>query len=285
MKTPLISVVMPAYNAEKFVRRAIDSILSQTFGDFEFIIINDGSTDKTAEIIKSYSDKRIIFINNKINSKMIAALNSGLDLAQGEYIARMDADDESLPTRFAEQITFLQNNPQIDVLGTAVLAIKKNKTKLGLMPLTHAECLDFLIADLCCGHPTVMCRRGLFEQHNARYDKNYYYAEDYRFFTELAMHGAQFANLPTPLLKHYIHDENVTIKHFKRSRASVHLARKHYRAFGYDHYFGRRPRLLFGLMQKIIKIATALRLKPCLYAIMASAIAARRRMLDWVKAE
>ena len=110
MNNPLISVVMSAYNAEKFVARAIQSILSQSYGNFEFIIINDGSTDKTRQIIQGFTDDRIIFINKKQNAGISLARNDGLNIATGEYIAVVDADDESLPERFNLQIDFMEKN-------------------------------------------------------------------------------------------------------------------------------------------------------------------------------
>ena len=107
MSAPIISVVMSAYNGEKWLNEAVDSILNQTFKDFEFIIINDGSNDRTYEILNSYNDKRLRIINHKSNRGLITRLNEGLDQSNGKYIARMDADDISLPERFKIQIDFL----------------------------------------------------------------------------------------------------------------------------------------------------------------------------------
>ena len=111
---------MPAYNAEKYINEAIDSILAQTFTDFEFIIIDDGSTDSTCAIVESYSDSRIRFFKNEHNLGVAATLNRGLDLARGEYIARMDADDISLPTRFEKQAAYMDSHPDVVVCGTGV---------------------------------------------------------------------------------------------------------------------------------------------------------------------
>lgn len=105
---PKISVVMPAYNAEKYIGKSIDSILNQTYGDFEFIIINDGSKDSTKEIILSYSDNRIVYLENEINSGIVVTLNKGLEYATGEYIARMDADDIAVAERLEKQIEFME---------------------------------------------------------------------------------------------------------------------------------------------------------------------------------
>ncbi|HAS7841575.1 TPA: glycosyltransferase family 2 protein, partial [Vibrio cholerae] len=136
MSSPKISVVMSVYNGEKYLGEAIDSILKQTFSDFEFIIINDGSTDKTLEIIKSYmkKDDRIVLVSRE-NKGLIVSLNEGLDLAKGQYIARMDADDISIKSRFEKQIEFLDSNPDIGVCGTWVEVFGENiKSKKWKMP-------------------------------------------------------------------------------------------------------------------------------------------------------
>ena len=117
---PSISVVMPAYNAEKYLREDIDSILAQTYDDFEFIIINDGSIDRTKEIILSYSDPRIVYIENEQNSGICVTLNKGLDTAKGRYIVRMDSDDIALPQRLEIQVRYMDANPDVGVAGSMV---------------------------------------------------------------------------------------------------------------------------------------------------------------------
>ena len=131
-KSPQISVLMPVYNAEKYLKEAIDSILGQTFTDFEFIIVNDGSTDSSRNVILSYKDKRIKFIDNKKNEGIINALNTGLDHATGEYIARMDADDISFPVRFERQLKIMTEY-DIDVCGTTMRLIDEEGKKIGYL--------------------------------------------------------------------------------------------------------------------------------------------------------
>ncbi|HKQ33129.1 MAG TPA: glycosyltransferase family A protein, partial [Thermodesulfobacteriota bacterium] len=121
--TPKVTVLMTVYNGEKFLNEAIDGILNQTFRDFEFLIINDGSTDGSREIIKSYKDPRINLVDNESNIGLTASLNRGLSLAGGEYIARQDADDISLPERLEKQISILERNPDIALLGSWYLEI------------------------------------------------------------------------------------------------------------------------------------------------------------------
>ena len=117
MKNPTITVLMPVYNGEKYLRLAIDSILNQSYSDFEFLIINDGSTDKSEEIILSYQDNRIRYIKNETNLKLIKTLNKGIDLAKGKYIARMDCDDVAIPDRLEKQIKLFQENPTLDFIS------------------------------------------------------------------------------------------------------------------------------------------------------------------------
>ena len=142
---PVVSVVMPTLNAEKYLAEAIDSILKQTFSDFEFLIIDGGSVDKTVSIIKSYQDKRIRLLNG--SGKNIAAdLNIGLEAATGEYIARMDADDVALPERFAKQVDFLEKNSDVAILGSSVITIDAEGKEAKIWaPRERPKVIDILI--------------------------------------------------------------------------------------------------------------------------------------------
>src|SRR5690606_10551481 len=135
---PKISVLMPAYNAGSHIREAIESILQQTFTDFEFLIINDGSTDDTLEIIRSYDDARIRLVSRP-NKGLIATLNEGMELAVTNYIARFDADDICVPTRLEEQYNFLQNNPDYILVGSDVNYLDKDGNfLLRINPVGHS---------------------------------------------------------------------------------------------------------------------------------------------------
>ena len=115
---PKVTVLMPVYNARFYLSKAISSIINQTFKDFEFLIFNDGSTDNSADIIYSYNDRRIRFFNSEQNFGYVYHLNYGIEIAKGEYIARMDADDISFPTRLEKQVAFMDKNPEVGVCGT-----------------------------------------------------------------------------------------------------------------------------------------------------------------------
>ncbi|MBR3510480.1 MAG: glycosyltransferase family 2 protein [Alphaproteobacteria bacterium] len=227
-KTPKISVLMSAYNTEKYIAESIESILNQTFKDFEFIIINDGSTDKTAQIIKKYAkqDKRIKFIDCKKNAGLIAALNKGLELCRGKYIARMDADDISVPTRFEKQIKYMEKHPECGVLGGLHEKFGdgiKNMVIYRYQP--KVKMLDFLLHGNLVSHPTVLIRKEILTKNNIKYDSNCPYAEDFAFWTEIVKH-TEIHNLQEVLLKYRWHKENVSLVHKKIQDDSAEKVRK-----------------------------------------------------------
>lgn len=206
---PKISVIMPAYNAEKYIKEAIDSILMQTFADFEFIIIDDGSTDRTAEIVNSYSDSRIRFCPNERNMGVAATLNRGLGLAYGEYIARMDADDISMQERFSKQADYLDAHPDVTVCGTAIELFRD-----GAIIGTHFYSIkpEKIKEDLffSCGiaHPSVMMRRTSILELGG-YDPAFNGMEDYELWCRVA-ENSKIAVLPELLLRYRIHGGQVT---------------------------------------------------------------------------
>ena len=206
---PNISVIMPAYNAEKYIREAIDSILAQTFTDFEFIIIDDGSKDYTTAIVQSYSDSRIRFYQNERNVGVAATLNRGLDLAQGEYIARMDADDISLPERFEKQKAYLDTYNKIAVCGTSVTMFCDKKV-LGTRTLsaTPQKMKENLFFSCGLAHPSVMMR-SLVIHDLGGYDLEFNGMEDYELWCRVS-ENYNIISLPDILLRYRIHDGQVT---------------------------------------------------------------------------
>lgn len=202
---PKLSVIMPCYNAEKTVARAIESILYQTLKDFEFIIIDDGSTDGTADIISHYfrKDSRIKFAQNVKNINLAASLNRGIELAQSDLIVRMDADDENLPQRLKKQYEFLGSNPNIDVLGTNVFFIRNGK-KVGEsdLPLENERVVEARYKRTFLIHPSVVIRKRTFAKFG-QYDEKLPWAED----TDLWLRWlgrVNFANLKEPLLNYTV---------------------------------------------------------------------------------
>lgn len=200
---------MPVYNCELYVEEAVNSILNQSYTDFEFLIIDDASTDKTIAILKKYEDSRIQLILKPKNTGYTNSLNYGLQIAKGKYIARMDGDDISLPERFAKQLAFLDANPEVVVCGTYYKIIGNDKTihipennqdiKLGLL---HGNCL---------AHPSVMIRKKVLEDFSIVYDTTREPAEDYALWVQLLAMG-KLHNLPEVLLQYRLHHTQVSNK-------------------------------------------------------------------------
>ncbi|MFZ3020487.1 MAG: glycosyltransferase [Minisyncoccia bacterium] len=200
-KNPQISIVMPAYNAESFIEQAIKSILEQSFSDFEFIIINDGSTDDTENIIKSFKDERIVFINNDGNKGLSYSFNVGIKQASGKYIARMDADDISVKNRLQTQFNFLEKHPRIGVIGSVMISINENGKKLSLLK-REREHINIKWSSLFSTpmfHPTIMARADIMK--NNPYDEKLTNSEDYDLWSRLLFNtDTHFENLDKPLL-------------------------------------------------------------------------------------
>ena len=207
---PKISVVLPVYNAEAYVDKAIESMLHQTYADFELIVINDGSTDRSLEIVRSYADPRIKVVSRE-NRGLVASLNEGIALAQGEYIARMDADDISLPQRFEKQVALLDAMPTVAVCGTwadvidAQGAVKGDYT---YPPINTKAIRAYVLRHNPFIHPTVMMRKNVFEKVGG-YWKAFKHVEDYELWTRIVF-AYDVANIPEKLLHYRVTDEGVT---------------------------------------------------------------------------
>lgn len=196
---------MSVYNSEKYLTKAIKSILKQTFTDFEFLIINDGSTDSSRDIITSYTDSRIRLIDNESNIGLTKSLNKGIDLAQGKYIARMDADDISMPKRFEKQIAFMEKHPNIGVCGGwCSLINEKNIRPYGLWKTyeSNDEIKSGLIFNTQFSHSTILIRKQQIDKYNLRYDENMYYAQDYAFSIDCALKKVESYNIQEILAKY-----------------------------------------------------------------------------------
>ncbi len=212
---PDISVVMPVYNAERYVAEAIESILNQTFNNFEFIIIDDGSTDNSLKILKDYAhrDKRIRLVSRE-NKGLIKTLNEGVALAITPLIARMDADDISYSERFAKQIAFFKSHPDCGVVGSKVRFIDDNGDPIISFPVkTNHQDID---GDHLLGyggaitHPVAMFKKALF--HSVKgYDEQFPHAEDLELWLRMA-EVSQLANLPDILLDYRQHVQSVGYK-------------------------------------------------------------------------
>lgn len=219
---PKISVLMPAYNVEKYIAEAIESILCQTFTDFEFIIINDGSTDNTADIVRKYDDPRIRFIDNKQNQGLISVLNQGLDLCQGEYIARMDSDDIALPERFAKQVKYLDEHPDVVVVGAWTQLFGKLHDVCKYLP--NIKLMDLVIHGNQVAHPAAMLRTSVLRTNNIYYNSAYTHVEDYDLWTILLGYG-EIHNIQEILLNYRWHDANISSVYHNLQQKNADLVR------------------------------------------------------------
>ena len=202
---PKISIVMAAYNEAHNVRRALESIIAQTFDDWELIIIDDGSTDATAEVVRGYAEKdnRIRLVSNETNLQLSASLNKGIGLARADLIARADADDINLPERLARQYEYMQEHPEIDVLGTGAYLLDETGARVNafLHPPTHAELKALPFLKIQFFHPSVIMRRRFFERAGL-YNPRYPNAEDKEMWLRGLIAGCHYANLREPLIEY-----------------------------------------------------------------------------------
>lgn len=173
---------MSVYNGQAFLKQAIESILNQTFTDFEFIIINDGSKDNSLNIIQHYTDSRIVLLNNETNLGLIASLNNGIAIAKGSLIARMDADDIALPDRLFNQHQYFQNNPNCKIIGGNYSILSKNKIINFNHNFTNGQLKTILLFSTCFMHPLVMFKKCS----DTIYNENFKHVEDYELWTKLA---------------------------------------------------------------------------------------------------
>lgn len=207
---PKITVLMSAFNSEEYINEAIDSILNQTFSDFEFIIIDDGSTDNSLKIIECYQDSRIRLIKNEINIGLTNSLIKGIQNARGKYLARMDADDISINDRLEKQFNFLEKNKHISIVGSYVLFFdKQGQEVLGKAPLTHEEIIVELLLGYTLFHPSVMIRLSDLSNHGLNYNPHYIYSQDFDLWTR-ASRVLKLANLKSPLIKMREHSKKIS---------------------------------------------------------------------------
>lgn len=209
MSTPKVTVLMPVYNGEHHLNEAIASILAQSFTEFEFLIINDGSTDKSVEIVESFQDPRIRLIHNDTNLGLVSTLNKGFLLARGEFVARMDCDDYSLPSRLRLQYNFLIDNPDVSFCGSSIELYDGEVKKKMTYPCSHEEISAALLFGNPMAHPSVIVRREAIRKFNLQYEPADTNAEDYGLWVR-ASTVAKFANLPDVLVRYRLHKNQVS---------------------------------------------------------------------------
>lgn len=204
---PKVTVLMPVYNGEKYLREAIDSILSQTFTDFEFVIIDDCSTDGSVAVVNTYSDPRIKLVQNESNLGVTLSLNKGLDLARGEYIVRMDCDDVSLPERLAKQVAFMDVHPEIAVCGTWAKEINEDGHVIGVKEPPVGKQLELHYWNSTpIIHPSAIIR--VAHLNGLRYDGRIKYAQDFDLWLRIKARFKIY-NLAEHLLLYRIHNNSI----------------------------------------------------------------------------
>lgn len=206
---PEVTVLLPVYNGERYLHETMQSILDQTYSDFEFLIVDDGSTDSSPEIIAGYNDDRIKVLVNSDRLKLSGALNRGLDKAKGKYIARMDADDIALPGRLQKQVEYMDAHSHIGICGTGIEIFGQTQIREDLYPPTSEDIRSYALFDCPFCHPTVMIRKELFNRHELRYDGSYYPTEDYDIWSR-AIELLPSINLSDVLLRYRVHDKSMT---------------------------------------------------------------------------
>lgn len=252
MKNPKVSVIMATFNEPvNYIKDAIESILKQTYSNFELIIADDSINPDTIEAIDSYTnDSRVIILRNSSRMGFVRALNEGLKIAKGEYIARMDGDDKSINYRFEKQIEFLELHKDIDVLGGNMeiingsgTVISQRKYQNGKLSLAFSSIFRSPVA-----HPTVMFRKSIIEK-QLFYDETFLKAEDTEFWFRLRNNGFKIANLPCDLLYFRISDDLAkkrTVEHFSYN------FKARYKNFSWKYFYVDIPSIMVTKLYLLI---------------------------------
>jgi len=215
---PTVTVTVCAYNGEQYVRAAIDSILAQTFRDFELVVVDDASTDGTTEILKQYDDPRIQLLHNAKNLGPTRSFNRAWRAGTAPYVAHQDADDCSLPQRLELQVKYLDSHPEVGLLGSSAEIIDEEGTVkfVDRFPCGHEELRAGLVTDCIVHHSTIMYRRALMERLNG-YDESFYFAQDFDLQWRMTT-LARFECLPKTLIQYRVGHSSQISKHWAREQ-------------------------------------------------------------------
>ena len=229
---PLCSIVMSTHNGELFLADAIESILNQTYKNFEFIIINDASTDKSLKIIKSYNDDRIIIIDNEKNIFLAASLNKGIKASKGKYIIRMDADDISMPNRISKQVQYMESNPDIGISGTCSEIIGFNPGFIKYSQENHIIKYN-LLYECHLLHPTIIMRNDVIKKHQLYYNESYRKNQDYELFVR-AIDKTIYGNLADYLIKYRQTEQNIKREVHDQNKNVIKIQKQLFRKLGLE---------------------------------------------------
>lgn len=233
---PALSVLMPAYNAARYLASAVESVLAQDFHDFELIVVNDGSTDGTQQLLGQWSgDRRLRVVRNESNFGLIGTLHRGLRECGAPLIARMDSDDICEPSRFSRQVAFLRGHPDVDIVGGAIRFFGNiPQPRTFVFPLAHEDIRPAMLFYCPLAHPALMFRRELVDKGLIRFDDGFRHAEDYHLWSRLLL-STKAANLPEPVLDYRLHAAQVSSSRSNHQyEASLKVRRLMLREAGVD---------------------------------------------------
>ena len=223
---PIVSILLPFHNSEKFIAESINSILDQTFADFELICIDDGSTDHSLAVVQELQrkDHRIKIIQQDINCGIANSLNCGIKAVKGQYIARIDADDIAFPNRLSTQKTYLDTHPDIQLVGSQIMGINQHgrKLKLPISLATQPSALAFIsLFTAPFTHPSIMARAEVFKSFPYSESSEHEYMEDYELWQRMLFAGVKATNIPEPLLAYRLHGKSITINKKGQDKANL----------------------------------------------------------------
>jgi glycosyltransferase involved in cell wall biosynthesis len=225
---------MPVHNGAAYLSDAVDSILRQSLRDFELLIVDDASTDESVAIIERYKDSRIRLLRSMARLRLSGALNLGLENARGDYVARMDADDISLPRRLEIQVRHMNRHPELGMCGSWIRYFGGPSRAVLKRPSGCEEIRAFTLVDTPFAHPTVMLRRSLMDRHHLRFDSSYYPTEDFELWTR-TMRCFPVENLPQVLLRYRVHDQSLTGSDWSRmDEQAIRVIARQFQALGLE---------------------------------------------------
>lgn len=209
---PLVSVVIPCFNSGMYMREAIESIMNQSYSELEIILIDDGSTDNTLDIIQELSmlDSRIKLVRNEQNLKLVNTLNKGIALCKGKYIARMDADDIAYPLRIEKQVAYMEMHPEIGLLGSFIEEFNdKGTIGRGIQPISDERIRAYIFTASAFFHPGVLLRKDVLSEYNLKYEEQFTIGQDHALWINMLQH-TKAANIPEILLRYRVNAQSLT---------------------------------------------------------------------------
>ena len=265
---PAVTVLMPVYNGEAFLRDAMDSVLMQTFDDFELLVIDDGSMDASSQIVEAYLDKRVRLERNEKNLNQPRSLNKGIQLARGAYIARMDCDDICHPDRLRQQVTFLEAHEDVAIVGTWAKLVGGQRDEVWRLPTNPSKVEAELIFHSTLIHPSVLIRKEVLINQDLAYDENLAHgAEDWDLWQRCRQHG-RLANIPAVLLEYRTKapSKNVDVKKWKDAETVIRRGLQRlgldpsdeeidlHRRIGFGEFVGEEPSFLDSAEEWLLRL-------------------------------